>query len=174
MLKKIKHCGTMFAGVQNPDSLAEHIARASQIAFVIASEEKADAYKTAMMIIIHDNAEIRIGDFNNINKKYLKPALAENQAFRDQIKGLPTNTGQTFYKLFHEFEEQKTLESKCARDADHLETCLQAKEYYDLGYKTCMKWLTNTEKYLQTKTGKALFKKLKKTRFDDWFQTIEN
>lgn len=172
LLKKIKHCGTMFAGVREPDSIAEHCARASQIAFIIAEKENCDSFKAAFMASIHDNGEIRIGDHHNIAKKYFNADEAERKAFEDQSKSLPADIGQKFYSLFQEFESQKTLESHCAKDADYLETCLEAKEQYDLGYTACMKWLDNVEKCLKTKTGKEIFKQLKTTRFDEWWQDL--
>lgn len=172
MLKKIKHCGTMFAGVREPDSLAEHICRAAQIAFLIAEAEGADPYKTACMVLFHDNGEIRIGDHHRIAKIYFDAEKAEHNAFQAQMAQLSPSIGQKIYSLFQEFEVQETLEGKCAKDADYLETCLEAKEQYDLGYKACMKWLDHTEPYLQTATAKEIFRQMKETRFDDWWQDL--
>ena len=70
MLKKIRHSGTMFAGVKNPDTLSEHMLRTAQIGYFLAKMEKADSGKVVLICIFHDNAEVRTGDLNRINDLY--------------------------------------------------------------------------------------------------------
>lgn len=173
MTKKFRHGGIHFAGVQNPDSLAEHIMRASQIAFILAELEGADMLKSAMMCLIHDNAEIRIGDQHRIARYYLGNTLkSEYQAFKDQIQDLPPKSKEIFNKFFKEFLEQKTLESHVARDSDLLETIFQAKEYLDIGHKGCKRWVENGGKHLKTKSAKKIFAKLKKIEFTEWWNAL--
>ncbi|MFA6528651.1 MAG: HD domain-containing protein [Candidatus Gracilibacteria bacterium] len=168
-LKKFKHCGIKFAGVKDPDSLAEHALRASQIAYILADLEKANPEKCALMAMIHDNGEIRVGDQHKISRRYFDVKPFEKKAFMDQTKNLPTKTGSVFANLYEEFDAQKTKESHIARDSDMLETAFQAKEYLDNGYEKAQLWIDNVKKHLRTESAKKILKEMEKTHFTDWF-----
>jgi len=172
-LKKFKHCGTKFAGIKDPDSLAEHALRASQIAYILAKLEKADTGKCILMAITHDNGEIRVGDQHKISARYFDIKPLEHQAFSDQTRNLPKDIGEPLVELHKEFDEQKTLESHVARDADMLETAFQAKEYYDNGYKTAKLWMESVKKHLKTSSAKKILKQMEKTHFADWWQNLK-
>ncbi len=172
-LKKFKHCGIKFAGIKDPDSLAEHAARASQIAYILGKLEKVNAEKCALMTLIHDNGEIRVGDQHKISAKYSNNKPNELAAFKDQTKNLPEEIGNTFESLYKEFEAQKTPESITARDADMLETAFQAKEYLDNGYKTAKLWIDSVRTQLKTKSGKKILAEMEKTHFAQWWQNLK-
>lgn len=172
MLKKFEHCGTKFAGVKHPDSLADHSCRAAQIGFCIALLENANAEKVATMCLMHDIGEIRIGDAHRIAQRYLDTVAGEEKAVWEQTEKLPTIMRNRIRALWKEFLEQKTKDSHSARDADLLETMMQAKEYVDTGYPAAKRWLENGSKYLKTKTAKALFLKLKKTSSTAWWDHL--
>lgn len=172
MLKKIEHCGTKFAGVKHPDTLGEHSCRAAQIGYAIALAEKANPEKVAAMCLMHDIGEIRIGDAHRIAQRYLKTFPAEKRAMEEQTANLPTSFKNGIRALWNEFHDLKTPEALVARDADLLETILQAKEYLDLGAKAAKRWLENGSKYLKTRTAKKLFKSIAKTQFTDWWDKL--
>ncbi len=75
--------------------------------------------------------------------------------------------------MFLEYEDRTTKEGIVAKDADMLETAFQAKEYVDLGYKTCQDWIDNVEKCLKTKSAKTLLKEMKKIEFTDWWRGLK-
>jgi putative hydrolase of HD superfamily len=172
MLKKIEHCGTKFAGVKYPDTLGEHTCRAAQIGFALALAEKGNPERVALMCLFHDMGEIRIGDAHRIAQRYLKTLPAEEKAVREQTEPLPSNLKNSIRNFWKEFHEQKTRDSKIARDADLLETMLQAKEYLDIGYSAAARWLENGRKYLKTKTAKKLFRSMQKVKFTDWWDHL--
>ena len=172
MHKKIEHCGTKFAGVKHPDTLGEHSARAAQIGFALALEENGNAEKIAVMCLMHDIGEIRIGDAHRIAQRYLETIPAERKAVYEQTAPLPAPLRDRIRSLWDEFNEQKTLDSHIARDADLLETMFQAKEYIDTGYNAAERWLTNGSSYLKTKTAKEWFATMKKTSFTAWWDQL--
>ena len=59
------------------------------------------------------------------------------------------------------------------KDADYLEAAFQAKEYYDIGYKTARGWIRRTEKLLKTSSAKMLLKKLKKMDSAAWWENLK-
>lgn len=172
MLKKIAHSGTKFAGVRHPDTLGEHTCRAAQIGYILALLENANPEKVSTMCLIHDLAEIRIGDAHRIAQRYLNIPPAEQKAFNEQIKNLPQPISKHFKSLWKEFNDQKTPEARIARDSDLIETILQAKEYLDTGHRAAQRWLKNGSKYLKTATAKKLFKQITKTQFTDWWDDL--
>lgn len=173
-LKKFQHSGVKLAGVKDSDTIAEHVYRTSIIGYVLAKMEKADASKTALICLFHDNAECRITDLHRVARRYINTKEGETKAYKEQVSGFPPETAKELTSLFMEFENAKTREGILARDADMLETAFQAKEYLELGYKACQDWLDNTEKVIKSKSAKSLFKTMKKTGFAEWWTGLKN
>lgn len=172
-LKKFHHSGTKLAGVQVPDTIAEHSFRTAFIGYILATEEKANAEKVMLMCLLHDNGEARITDLHKVARRYIDSKKAEEHAFREQLQNLPPELAEKFLSYFFEYEHVTTKEGLIARDADMLETAFQAKEYLDLGYKTCQDWIDNVEKCVKTKSAKKLLKVIKKTAFTDWWRGLK-
>ena len=170
VLKKIKRSGWRNIGIENPDSVAEHIFLTTQIAYILGKMEKINAERAALISLFHDTGEARIGDLNLLSKIYLKTEKAEEKAFFDQIKNLPAQ--KEIENLYKEWKEQKTKESIVARDADWLEAAVQAKIYLDSGNKLAKLWIDYYENQLKTKSAKKLIGVLKKTKIDDWWKKI--
>lgn len=172
-LKRQVHSGFQLAGIKNPPTVAEHAARAAQIGYILAVMEGADPEKVVAMLVIHDNAEARVGDQNKVAARYYSVKKAESKAFADQLKNLGGEIEKKWKKYFYEFEERTTKEGIIARDADWLETAFQAKEYLDVGYKFVSNWIDNVEKALETKSAKMIIKEMKKTEFTDWWRGLK-
>lgn len=173
-LKKFRHSGFKLAGINHPDSIAEHAFRAAIIAYFLAEKEKhPEPEKIAFQTLIHDNAEARISDLHKVAARYIDSHKGETKAFREQTDTLPKEIGEKFLKYFNDYELRKTTEGKIARDADLLETAFQAKEYFDLGYTDCIGWINNAESLLTTKSAKQLMKQVRKVRFTDWWQNLK-
>ena len=172
-LKNIKRSGAAIARISHPDSIAEHVAIAAQIAFLLAHMEGASAEKCACILLFHDNAEIRIGDLNKIQARYLDSKEAEQNAHNDQIRSLPTSAQLDLQRYFTEFTEQKTKEAKICKDADYLELAFQSKIYIEQGYHAKHDWLNNIEKSLKTDSAKQLFEELKTTDSAEWWQGLK-
>jgi len=172
-MRRVKHCGWQLAGVKEPDSIAEHSHRAAQIAFVLAKMEEADPYKTSFMALIHDNGEVRINDAHRIATRYIDTKKGERKAALDQFGRLPDSTEKDFREVYEEFEERKTPEAKCAKDADYLEQAITAKEYIDIGYKGCTDWIVNIKKALITDSAKEILKEIESIDRNEWWEGLK-
>jgi putative hydrolase of HD superfamily len=135
--------------------------------------EGANPEKVAAMLIIHDNAETRVGDQNKVGARYFSIKEAESAAFADQSKNLGDEIEKKFKKYFKEYEDRTTKEGIIAKDADWLETAFQAKEYLDTGHKLMINWINNVEKAVETKSAKMIIKEMKKTEFTDWWKGLK-
>lgn len=87
-LKHSRRTGWWMAGVNDPESVAEHSWRTSLIASVIAKLEGADPARAAFLAVWHDTQETRTGDVNHLGKKYA-PAGEPQAVTADQTTGMP-------------------------------------------------------------------------------------
>lgn len=172
MLKRLFHNGPQVAGVKSPDTLAEHVYRAAMIGYILGEMEGRSGEKIATMLLFHDNPEARIGDHNKIAQHYIECTKVEKKVMKDQVASLPSPIAKKIEKYWEDKEGLKTKEGIIARDADLLETALQAKEYVDTGYPT-KDWISNVKKHLKTKSAKKLMKQLEKTHFTDWWDGLK-
>ena len=173
VLKKMPRSGSLVAGILRPDTVGEHVFRASELAYLLAEMEGGNGEHSAFIALIHDNGEARIGDHHRIMNRYFDIGDAEKRAFFDQCERLPEKIAKKFKQAYVEYEEQKTIEGKCARDADLLELALQSKEFLEQGFKGKKNWLDNIKPYIQTKTGKDFFKAIEEKSYNDWWQNLK-
>jgi putative hydrolase of HD superfamily len=172
-MRRTSHTGWTFAGVKQPTNIAEHTLRVVQIGNILARIEGADPAKTVQMLLIHDNGEIRTNDANRIVDRYIDIDEAEKKAVKEQHVRLPEELEKEFNQLFEEYKGRKSKESICAKDADYLDMALTAKEYIDIGYKSCQDIVDNVKKALKTKTAKNLVKTIEETEFNEWWQGLK-
>lgn len=87
--------------------------------------ENIDFAKLLKLALIHDLPEIYAGDTNpyrdNIENKEENEKIAAKRLFAH----LPTTLENKFSSLFHEYVEQKTIESKIVKSADKLMPLIQ-------------------------------------------------
>lgn len=173
-LKRLKHNGLMMAGVQNPDSIAEHSFRTAIIGYFLAEMEGADKEKVAVMCLFHDVPESRVGDQNKVSARYFETEEAENTAFGEQIENLPAEIMADLLQNRIESVNRSTKEGIVAKDADWLETAMTAKEYLEAGHKGAQNWIDNVEKALETESAKEILKLVKETDFTNfWWQGLK-
>ena len=149
-------------------TLAAHSQRAAMIGMILADLEGADIQKVAMMLLIHETGEVRVGDTDNVAGQYRDPAEAEYRAVSDQNHKLPARLGQLFTELYMELEGGETLEARVAKDADLLEHAFSAKEYVDQGIQGGRAWLGNDD-VLRTESGKRMLRELRDTDSNAWW-----
>lgn len=172
-LKRERRSGFLMAGVDRPDSIAEHALRAAQIGYILAVMEKYERpEEVGMMMVIHDNAEARIGDHHKVAARYMSKE-PERLAYLEQIEGLGKEIEEKWLDYFNQHEKRDTKAGVIAKDADWLEMAFQAKEYLDLGHKSATDWINNVEKAVETKSAKEIIKVMKKTEFTDWWQGLK-
>ncbi|CEL99190.1 unnamed protein product [Vitrella brassicaformis CCMP3155] len=128
-LKRVKRTGWVRAGVEQPESVAEHMYRMAMACFLLPTAT-ADRNKCVKMALVHDLAEWSVGDitpFCGVPKEEKsrreKAAMAE---VRDLVGG---DAGQEIFDLWLEYEMGTSEEARFVRDIDKFEMVLQAFEY---------------------------------------------
>lgn len=171
-LRRIKHEGWRLAGVDHPESVAEHSLRAAQIGYFLAHLEGfEDPHRIVSMIVFHDIAETRIGDIHKVAARYLNDA--EEQVVEEQLAPLE-ELGTSLHELWTEREARKSKGAQIARDADLLEQALCGKEYMEQGITAAEDWLNNVEKALLTESGKDLLMEIRNTHSTDWWKGLKH
>jgi putative hydrolase of HD superfamily len=155
LLKRYKRTGWLVAGVDNPESIAEHSFRTAVIGYLLARMEGADPHKTATLCLFHDSQESRIGDVPLVGKGYVVTA-PNPQVTADQVAGLPAELGQAVRELVDEYEARESLEARLAKDADRLECLIQAREYQAHGNQDVPSWVETSAAALQSRSARQL------------------
>lgn len=173
-LKRQTHAGWWKIGVKHPVTVAEHVMRASQIGYILAvMEGDADPEKVVTILMIHDNAEARIGDQDKVAARYFSNSEAELKAFTEQTELLSESIQKKWQAYFNEFEERTTKEGIIAKDADWLEQAFQAKEYVDTGFKAAQNWIDNVSEAVETTSAKKIIAEMQKTTFTEWYNGLK-
>lgn len=170
-LRRIKHEGWRLAGVEHPESVAEHSLRAAQIAYFLAKlEGYANPFEVVTMLVFHDMGEARVGDVHKVANRYV--VADEERAVREQIAELG-EPGAELFRLWQEAEQTSTVAGKIARDADKLEQAFAAKELIERGYTAAEDWLRNIARLLFTSSAKHLLEELQKHSSTDWWRDLK-
>ncbi len=157
------------------DSIASHSYRVAIISWFLAKEEGADPYKTVMMSLFHDTAEVRSGDHNWVHKKYIK--IYENEIEEEQLGSLPYPDLRDFIS---EYEKRESREAILAKEADTLDQILLLREYEWAGNKEAEQWLYGREKKkariqldkLKTETGRRFGNSMYDVNPSDWWKNL--
>jgi putative hydrolase of HD superfamily len=169
LLKRIKRSGWWVLGIKDAETVAEHSFRCAVMGYVISKMEKVSPYKVLMMTLFGDIHEARISDLHKMAQRYLDYEKLEDKAFFEQISVLPPIIQGELLGLHKEYRKQKSKESIIARDADILECLIQAKEYYEFGFKEAHKFMNKAPEHLRTKSARRLWQSAKKMRLNDWW-----
>ena len=162
-LKKISRQGWVDKlSLNHPESVADHSYSMAIISMVISDMKKYNSEKILKMVLLHDLAEAKIGDFtpNQLSKE--KKKLLENNAFSEIIDNLPMNIRSQYLELWQDYQENISAESKFVHQVDKLEMALQAKLYQREGYsKNKLKsFFESAKKGIDDPKLKELFRKI--------------
>ena len=172
LLKRVKRSGWWVAGIENPETVAEHSFRTAVIGFYLAFVEEVDPFRVVSMCLFNDIHEARINDLHKMGHYYIDFKAAEKQVFQDQMKNLDERVQRAMTKIRDEYDTQATKESLVARDADILECLIQAKEYYDHGYQGAKLFFNRAPRLLKTKGAQQVWREVKKWESSLWWRDV--
>ncbi len=156
-LKLIKRKGWVINQLKDPESIAEHIFRATIMAWLLGEKRGGLNIERLLKIaLIHDLCEVYAGDttpydsilpkdkkklcelmktwprFSNGEKKKItkKKHKKENKALDKLIKSLPSKLKHEIKNLWLDYEKGLTPEGRFFKQADRIENFLQALEYW--------------------------------------------
>lgn len=174
MLKNIPRSGWLIAGIKNPETVAEHSFRCAVLGYILAHQEKVNAHTVLLMCLFNDIHEARISDLHKVSQRYFDYSRAEETAFHEQMSALPRTLHKELTTLRQEYVRQKSRESVIARDADILECLLQAKEYYDQGFKKARHFMKKAPSFLVSAGARRLWKRARSINTDQWWLSLSS
>lgn len=172
LLKRVKRSGWWVAGLNDPESVADHCFRCAVIGFYMAFEEGVDPYRVLAMTLFNDIHEARINDLHKMGHYYIDFKQAEKRVFKDQVASLPVRVKNALEDVRGDYDKQLSPEALVARDADILECLVQAKEYLDNGYPVAKKFLRRAPGFLKTRTAQQLWKALETWDSTEWWENV--
>ena len=119
--------------LKHPESVADHSYSMAIMGMIISDLENYDSEKILKMILLHDLAESKIGDYTPGEIDADKKERIENNAFFEITAKLPITLKSQYDEIWTEYQNHTTPESKIVHQIDKLEMALQAKTYQKEG-----------------------------------------
>ena len=120
--------------LDSPESVADHSYSMAIMSMVISDLENYNSEKILKMVLLHDLAESKIGDYTPDQISKEKKKELENKAFFEIVRDLPDSISTQYLKIWQEYQENNSPESKIVHQIDRLEMALQAKLYQKEGH----------------------------------------
>ncbi|MEX0863025.1 HD family hydrolase [Nitrosopumilus sp.] len=147
--------------IDNPESVADHSYSMAVMGMVISDLGNFNTEKILKMILLHDLAETKVGDYTPGKISYEKKKELENIAFSEIVEKLPTNIKLEYLKIWQEYQEKNSSESKMVHQIDKLEMALQARSYQQKGhYKEIESFFESAKKEITDPKLKELFRQI--------------
>lgn len=166
VLTRTPRSGPYHVGITNQQTSAAHSYRSSILAYFIAKEEGADENRVLKMCLIHHFPETRLLNQTFVQTRYYSVKDKNKEVIEDQLRGI--DGSNELKDLLLEYKERKSREAKIVRDANTLETLVEAKEYMQQGVKIMEIWFSNKREGLHTDTARKLFDVLEKETLFWW------
>lgn len=170
-LKDLNRQGWIQFPVKDSESVADHSWSAALMALVFAKQFQLNELKCIKMALIHDLAEVVVGDItpqdqknNNISSE--QKFLMEKEALEKITENLDPVTGKEIIDLWLEFEENESKEAKLVRQLDRLDLLFQTHLYVKekRNKKDLKKFFEFCSKQLHELEFKKIEEKLKEKR----------
>jgi putative hydrolase of HD superfamily len=129
---------------------------------VLSDLENYNSEKILKMILLHDLAESEIGDYIPGEISIEGKRELEDNAFAKILEELPDTIKLQYQKIWKEYLDEKTDESKFVHEIDKLEMALQAKSYEKDGQpkEKLSAFLETAENNITHPKLKELFRKI--------------
>ncbi|KAL6883001.1 HD domain-containing protein [Trichoderma longibrachiatum] len=140
-LKTTKREGWRRFGIERGESISDHMYRMSLITMFAppALAKKLDLAKCMRMALIHDMAELLVGDITPVDgvpktEKNRREAETMDFLTKNLLRGVAGgDVGAQIRAIWQEYEDSETLDSHFVHDVDKIELMLQMVEYEKQG-----------------------------------------
>jgi len=119
--------------IKYPESVADHSYCMAVMAMIVSDLENYNSEKILKMVLLHDLAESKIGDFTPDKISKDEKVKIENDAFNKIIECLPNQIKFEYAGIWKEYQDKRSPESQIVHQIDRLEMALQAKMYQKSG-----------------------------------------
>ncbi|SMN18980.1 similar to Saccharomyces cerevisiae YGL101W Putative protein of unknown function [Maudiozyma saulgeensis] len=133
-LKLQRRTGWINNGIENPESISDHMYRMSIMSWILRSNE-IDSARCMKISLAHDMAESIVGDITPFDvkidkhEKHLRELSTIEYLCNELVKPYNPIAADDILAAWHEYEDQTTIEAKYVKDLDKFEMLVQCFEY---------------------------------------------
>ena len=132
-LDRVPRSGYLLRGVPEAESVAEHSYHLATLVWLLAGEEGGlDRARAVELALLHDLAELRVGDLPRTAANYFEPG-AKHAAELRAAGELLAPAGARAMELLAEYERGESREARFVRACDKLQLMLKAALYESWG-----------------------------------------
>ena len=146
-LDRIPRSGYVLRGVADPESVAEHTLHVLFLVWTLGLKiEGIDVSRAVEIALVHDLAELRIGDLPRTSSHYFPAGAkkaAEAAAMADVLAPLPGRTRL----LYDEYQEGTTPEARLVKACDKLQLMLKVTVYERWGTGALSEFWDNPDNF---------------------------
>ena len=129
VLDRIPRIGYPMRGVADSESISEHSWHVAFLVWALARRvPEVDASRALEMALIHDLAELRIGDLPRVASHYFPPG-AKKEAETAAMAELLAPAGEDALELFADYEAGRSPEARLVKACDKLQLMLKVAVY---------------------------------------------
>ena len=147
MLDRIPRAGFVLRGVAEPESVAEHTLHVLFLVWALGPKiDGLDVARAVEIALIHDLAELRIGDLPRTSSHYFPDGAkkaAESAAMADVLAPL----GERARLLYDEYLHAETPEARLVKACDKLQLMLKVAVYERWGTGALAEFWDNPENF---------------------------
>jgi putative hydrolase of HD superfamily len=165
-LDRIPRLGYLLSGVSDPESVSEHTWHVAFLVWVLTeSIPDIDRLRALEIALVHDLAELRIGDFPRTASRYL-PEGAKQAAEAAAIEEILAPVPARMRHLWVEYQAGESREARLVKACDKLQMMLKVQLYESQGDKGLKRFWDNPDNFPDEDFPliEQLFKQLKERR----------
>ena len=142
-LDRIPRMGFLLRGVSDPESVTEHSWHLTFLVWTLApSIPRLDSARAIEMALVHDLAELRLGDLPMTASRYLSPEI-KNKAEREALSDLAAPLAHRASELLDEYQHGNSLEARTVKACDKLQLMLKVTAYENAGARGLFEFWSN-------------------------------
>lgn len=147
ILDRVPRSGWMLRGVAEPESVSEHNFHVVFLVWALGARiPGVDLPRAVELAIVHDLAEVRLGDLPRTAARYL-PAGVKHDAERQALAELLAPLGRRGDELYAEYRDKATPEARLVAACDKLQLLLKVTLYEEWGAGGLAEFWNNPENF---------------------------
>ena len=161
-LDRVPRSGYFLRGISDCESVSEHTFHLALLVWFLAGEESdLDRARAVELALMHDLAELRIGDLPRTATTYL-PADVKHAAERRAAADILAPADPRATALYEEYEEGATVEARFVRACDKLQLMIKVTVYESWGHRGLAEFWGNPANFPKSEFAsiEGLFRRL--------------
>lgn len=147
ILDRVPRSGYVLRGVDSPESVSEHSWHVLFLVWALGSEiEGLDVAKAVEIALVHDLAELRVGDLPRTASRYF-PRGAKKQAERAAMEEILAPLPERARALHAEYQAGETPEARLVKACDKLQLMLKVAVYESWGAQGLAEFWRNPDNF---------------------------